>query len=207
MFADKVRTTSLLVVVVGLASTVCAWQQLQQSHRRNIFHRSSHWSLQVASKDTLHEIQPVGTTNSPPQSSQKVPYVVARGDGSTGGGGLPMPKQQQQQEQTEAEDHLRRPKVGAEMPLGRPSWFKVPAPSQAADSRYNQVQNSLRNLDLHTVCEEAKCPNIGECWNGGTGTIMLLGDTWYVSHVVFGIAYENVSFAHSHTAFTGRHVW
>jgi hypothetical protein len=38
-------------------------------------------------------------------------------------------------------------------------------------------QESLRELDLHTVCEEAQCPNIGECWNGGTGTIMLLGDT------------------------------
>jgi lipoyl synthase len=35
----------------------------------------------------------------------------------------------------------------------------------------------LRNLDLHTVCEEAQCPNVGECWSGGTGTIMLLGDT------------------------------
>ena len=63
------------------------------------------------------------------------------------------------------------------MPNGRPSWFRVPAPSQAADSRYKEVKNSLQNLNLHTVCEEAQCPNIGECWNGGTGTIMLLGDT------------------------------
>jgi len=39
------------------------------------------------------------------------------------------------------------------------------------------VKNSLDKLNLHTVCEEAKCPNIGECWSGGTGTIMLLGDT------------------------------
>lgn len=51
---------------------------------------------------------------------------------------------------------------------------------KASDSRYAEVKDSLRNLDLHTVCEEAQCPNIGECWNGGTGTIMLLGDTWYV---------------------------
>ena len=42
---------------------------------------------------------------------------------------------------------------------------------------YTYIQESLRELDLHTVCEEAQCPNIGECWNGGTGTIMLLGDT------------------------------
>jgi N-terminal domain of lipoyl synthase of Radical_SAM family len=51
----------------------------------------------------------------------------------------------------------------------------------ASDSRYQQVKESLRDLKLHTVCEEAQCPNIGECWNGGTGTIMLLGDTWYVA--------------------------
>ena len=72
---------------------------------------------------------------------------------------------------------LKRPKVGAEMPMGRPSWFRVPAPSQAEDSRYAHVKESLKDLKLHTVCEEAQCPNIGECWNGGTGTIMLLGDT------------------------------
>lgn len=75
------------------------------------------------------------------------------------------------------DDGLMRPKVGADMPLGRPSWFRVPAPSQAQDSRYQQVKDSLSELNLHTVCEEAQCPNIGECWNGGTGTIMLLGDT------------------------------
>ena len=127
--------------------------------------------------------------------SEKLPYVIARGDGSTGGGGLPMPKQRQaqklkeeldasnktdatdQNEHKNENDNLRRPKVGAEMPNGRPSWFRVPAPSQSQKSRYAQVKESLQELSLHTVCEEAQCPNIGECWNGGTGTIMLLGDT------------------------------
>jgi len=104
------------------------------------------------------------------QEQKHVPYEISRGDGSTGGGGLPMPNK-------EANDGLVRPKVGAEMPEGRPSWFRVPGPSQAADSRYAQVKESLGKLDLHTVCEEAQCPNIGECWSGGTGTIMLLGDT------------------------------
>uniref|UniRef100_A0A8C6W4G4 Lipoyl synthase N-terminal domain-containing protein n=2 Tax=Nannospalax galili TaxID=1026970 RepID=A0A8C6W4G4_NANGA len=47
---------------------------------------------------------------------------------------------------------------------------------------YNKLKNTLRNLNLHTVCEEARCPNIGECWGGGeyataTATIMLMGDT------------------------------
>ena len=75
------------------------------------------------------------------------------------------------------DEKLVRPKVGAPMPLGRPSWFRVPAPSLDEKSRYASVKDSLSTLSLHTVCEEAKCPNVGECWNGGTGTIMLLGDT------------------------------
>lgn len=77
----------------------------------------------------------------------------------------------------ETADGLTRPKVGAEMPEGRPAWFRVPGPSLAPDSRYAEVKESLRDLNLNTVCEEAQCPNVGECWSGGTGTIMLLGDT------------------------------
>lgn len=120
------------------------------------------------------------------ENKKAVPYIIARGDGTTGGGGLPMPDQLRKKkndsltltdDDDEDDDGLRRPKVGAEMPQGRPSWFRVPAPSQAVESRYTKVKNSLKNLNLHTVCEEAQCPNIGECWNGGTGTIMLLGDT------------------------------
>lgn len=124
------------------------------------------------------------------EKEQVLPYAIARGDGSTGGGGVQMPKSKklrrkeeavatQKNDQEEIEDHegLVRPKVGAEMPKGRPSWFRVPAPSYAQESRYQQVKDSLSNLNLHTVCEEAQCPNIGECWSGGTGTIMLLGDT------------------------------
>ena len=66
-----------------------------------------------------------------------LPYVIARGDGSTGGGGLPMPNQHNRGNTEDPtaggageDDDYRRPKVGAEMPKGRPSWFKVPAPSQ-----------------------------------------------------------------------------
>lgn len=115
------------------------------------------------------------TTDDEVEIDSAQPYIVTRGDGSTGGGGLPMPAQLQTED--EEEDGLRRPKVGAEMPNGRPSWFRVPAPSQSDQSRYAEVKSSLEELTLHTVCEEAQCPNIGECWNGGTGTIMLLGDT------------------------------
>lgn len=60
----------------------------------------------------------------------------------------------------------------------RPSWFHVPAPPPVnSDTKYSSLKQGLRDLKLNTVCEEAQCPNIGECWNGGTGTIMLLGDT------------------------------
>lgn len=54
-----------------------------------------------------------------------------------------------------------------------PIFWNILAPG----SRYVEVKESLRDLNLHTVCEEAQCPNVGECWSGGTGTIMLLGDT------------------------------
>ncbi|KAL7484767.1 hypothetical protein ACHAW6_010391 [Cyclotella cf. meneghiniana] len=122
------------------------------------------------------------TEQKPIDASSSTKYVVSRGDGSSGGGGVPMKKPNQSgrqhvQETDEGDVNLVRPKVGAPMPIGRPSWFHVPAPSQAETSRYQQVKESLSNLSLNTVCEEAQCPNIGECWNGGTGTIMLLGDT------------------------------
>ena len=55
----------------------------------------------------------------------------------------------------------------------KPPWLKVKAPSGA---RYNKIRERLRSLNLHTVCEEAHCPNIGECWGGGTATIMLMGE-------------------------------
>jgi len=56
----------------------------------------------------------------------------------------------------------------------KPEWLKVRPP---AGENYTHLKTLLRGLDLHTVCEEAHCPNVGECWGGGTATIMLLGDT------------------------------
>lgn len=63
--------------------------------------------------------------------------------------------------------------------LRLPPWLKTAIP---IGKNYNKLKNTLRNLNLHTVCEEARCPNIGECWGGGeyataTATIMLMGDT------------------------------
>ncbi|KEG05014.1 lipoyl synthase, putative [Plasmodium vinckei vinckei] len=69
---------------------------------------------------------------------------------------------------------VKIPKVGNAMPEKKPDWFHVPAPS---GEKYKKLKADLGKLKLHTVCEEAQCPNIGECWNIGTATIMLLGDT------------------------------
>lgn len=64
-------------------------------------------------------------------------------------------------------------------PLPKPKWMKESIPGGA---KYTQIKKKLRELNLHTVCEEARCPNMGECWSGGetgtaTATIMILGDT------------------------------
>lgn len=61
------------------------------------------------------------------------------------------------------------------VPLGkRPDWLKVKLPT---GDNYSDVKTLMRKQNLHTVCEEAKCPNIAECWNHRTATFMILGDT------------------------------
>lgn len=57
--------------------------------------------------------------------------------------------------------------------LRKPDWLKVRPP---AGENFVRLKSLLRGLDLHTVCEEARCPNVAECWGGGTATIMLMGD-------------------------------
>jgi lipoic acid synthetase len=56
----------------------------------------------------------------------------------------------------------------------KPEWLKVRAPGS---ENYHRLKGLMRTLGLHTVCEEANCPNIGECWHHGTATFMILGDT------------------------------
>ncbi len=56
----------------------------------------------------------------------------------------------------------------------RPPWLKVRFPT---GGRFGELQELMRSQELHTVCEEARCPNIGECWSRGTATFMILGDT------------------------------
>jgi lipoic acid synthetase len=57
----------------------------------------------------------------------------------------------------------------------RPEWMKVRAPS--VNSRYYEVKGLMREGQLATICEEARCPNIGECWGRGTATFQILGET------------------------------
>jgi lipoic acid synthetase len=64
-------------------------------------------------------------------------------------------------------------------PKPKPDWMKMVVPG---GDKYASIKSKLRELKLNTVCEEARCPNIGECWTGGetgtaTATIMILGDT------------------------------
>ncbi|MEK6874676.1 MAG: lipoyl synthase [Nanoarchaeota archaeon] len=54
-----------------------------------------------------------------------------------------------------------------------PAWFKIRPPGK----KYVEIKSLLRSLNLVTVCEEARCPNISECWSGGTVTVMVMGDT------------------------------
>ncbi len=56
----------------------------------------------------------------------------------------------------------------------RPEWLKVRVPG---GRNYTELKTIMRDLDLHTVCEEARCPNMGECWGHRTATFMILGDT------------------------------
>jgi len=63
--------------------------------------------------------------------------------------------------------------VQAELTTKKPIWLRVSPPGGEI---YTKVKASLRSRELHTVCEEARCPNLSECWGSGTATIMIMGD-------------------------------
>jgi len=66
-----------------------------------------------------------------------------------------------------------KPETQEKAPTRRPDWIRVRAPAGAT---YEWLQGLMRSKTLHTVCEEAMCPNIGECWGSGTATFLMLGD-------------------------------
>ena len=60
-----------------------------------------------------------------------------------------------------------------ELPARKPEWLKVRAPG---GGNYLRLKGMMREMGLHTVCEEAHCPNVGECWEHGAATFMILGN-------------------------------
>lgn len=77
-----------------------------------------------------------------------------------------------------ADDRAERARLDAtaeaDRPKRRPPWLKVRAPG---GETYERLHDLMRSQELHTVCEEAMCPNIGECWGRGTATFLMMGDT------------------------------
>ncbi|WNJ98405.1 lipoyl synthase [Thalassospiraceae bacterium LMO-JJ14] len=69
--------------------------------------------------------------------------------------------------------HPEKMKNPENEPLRKPAWIRVKAPTSEG---YNETRKLMRARNLHTVCEEAACPNIGECWSAGHATVMILGD-------------------------------
>ena len=67
----------------------------------------------------------------------------------------------------------KRPSLTGKTEIPKPNWLKVKAPG---GEEYHGIKNMLGKLNLATVCQEAKCPNMGECWAGGTATFMLMGE-------------------------------
>jgi lipoyl synthase len=85
-----------------------------------------------------------------------------------------IPKKIAGVKQVDAEKTARIPIKIIPQPIQRkPEWIRMKVPDSA---RFQEIKQVLRNNNLHTVCEEASCPNIGECFSGGTATFMILGD-------------------------------
>lgn len=73
---------------------------------------------------------------------------------------------------TPTRDRVNPEKINT-TPQRRPDWIRVRAPG---GDKYQQLQELIRSKALHTVCEEAMCPNMGECWGSGTATFLMMGD-------------------------------
>jgi len=103
-------------------------------------------------------------------ASETVAAPAAGADGGGGGGadgGRRLSPTAPASDRVDAYAHPRKP-----------DWLRVrPAGDPTAATEYNRLRSTVRAAGLATVCEEARCPNIGECWGGGTATIMLMGDT------------------------------
>jgi lipoic acid synthetase len=77
-------------------------------------------------------------------------------------------------DETQTRARVENPTSEDNRPRRRPSWIRVRAPG---GDTYEKLRVLMRSKELHTVCEEAHCPNIGECWGAGTATFLMMGDT------------------------------
>jgi lipoic acid synthetase len=101
----------------------------------------------------MKELKDIPVVSAPPRSGEK--YVTAQGT-------------------TAIKDGIKARDAHAPLPGGRkPAWLRAPMPG---GDGFDAVRRTVREHRLATVCEEAKCPNIGECWNAGTATLMLMGE-------------------------------
>ena len=69
---------------------------------------------------------------------------------------------------------INEPPINSQNSSKKPEWLKV---KLNTSSNYSEMKDLMKDNSLHTVCEEARCPNIYECWNNRTATVMILGDT------------------------------
>lgn len=87
-------------------------------------------------------------------------------------------------------------KEDRDVPLTKPTWLRIDAPMGKRAENLERLSKSVKSLNLATVCEEARCPNIGECWGGkegtATATIMIMGDT-----CTRGCSFCNVKTSHA----------
>jgi len=102
--------------------------------------------------------------------------VLARGHLKSTGAGVNEAPREHRTRSRSAPGGARVLEMGDVVPFGerKPAWFKVPAPG---GTRYRELRHMMDGEGLHTVCQEAACPNIGDCWQRGTATFMILGDT------------------------------
>lgn len=101
----------------------------------------------------MTRLKDIPVVTAPPRSGQK--YVTSQGT-------------------TAIKDGIKARAATAPLPAGRkPPWLRAPMPGGEG---FDEVRRTVREHRLATVCEEAKCPNIGECWSAGTATIMLMGE-------------------------------
>jgi lipoic acid synthetase len=100
-----------------------------------------------------------------PQNS--LPVIGAGGTDVGDGGALDEPVRARRDLAAAMRDH------GLPIAAKKPPWLRVGVPS---GERYQHVRETLKGLRLHTVCQEAHCPNVADCWGGGTATVMLMGD-------------------------------